>query len=328
MSQEEKKDEIFYNIFDSVFRAMLERMPQLMISLINEAFHTDYKPDDLKKQLKNEHKDITQGMDRITDSLLQIKDNYYHIECQKAYDKTMILRMFEYDAAIALQQAREQNQEDIFEINFPNSCVLYLTSKNSMKDGSELKVNFPDGHTHKYHVPFIRAQAYTKEEIFQKDLLVLLPYYILRYEKELRKPMDESRQQQLLLEYSSIEKHLRECTNPTTYSDLIDMMQRILDYEFQKNPELQERMRKVMSGEVLELYSERMIRQGKEEGIELGVLQGRAEAVNELVQSGIMDLERACEIIKISKEDYEKCEPLFQEKQQEEILPKRQVKKR
>lgn len=35
-------------IFDDVFRTMLEKMPQVMIPLINEVFHTDYRDEDLK----------------------------------------------------------------------------------------------------------------------------------------------------------------------------------------------------------------------------------------------------------------------------------------
>lgn len=42
-------------IFDDVFRTMIEKMPRLVIPLINEVFKTTY-PDDIKMiQWRNEH---------------------------------------------------------------------------------------------------------------------------------------------------------------------------------------------------------------------------------------------------------------------------------
>lgn len=42
-------------IFDDVFRTMLEKMPQLIIPLINEVFGTDYPGDIHIVQKRNEH---------------------------------------------------------------------------------------------------------------------------------------------------------------------------------------------------------------------------------------------------------------------------------
>lgn len=35
-------------VFDDVYRTMVQKMPELMIPLINEIFHTDY-PEDIEK---------------------------------------------------------------------------------------------------------------------------------------------------------------------------------------------------------------------------------------------------------------------------------------
>ena len=42
-------------VFDDVFRTMLERIPEIMIPLINEVFSTDYPENEPITQLKNEH---------------------------------------------------------------------------------------------------------------------------------------------------------------------------------------------------------------------------------------------------------------------------------
>ena len=94
-------------IFDDVFRTMLEKMPHLVIPLINEVFGTDY-PDDIPiVQKRNEHLTATGII--ITDSHLFIADKIYHIECQSTSDSTMVIRMIQYDFATALEYAEKEN---------------------------------------------------------------------------------------------------------------------------------------------------------------------------------------------------------------------------
>lgn len=69
-----------------------------------------------------------------------------------------------------------------------------------------------------------------------------------------------------------------------------------------------------MRGEVMELFSERMLRIGREKGFEeefeKGFEEGRkladVEIVDKLVDAGIMDLEAACSLLEFSLQDYEK----------------------
>ncbi|MBR6771751.1 MAG: hypothetical protein IKM28_11115 [Lachnospiraceae bacterium] len=44
-------------IFDDVFRTMVQKMPQLLIPLINEVFHTNYSEKEAFKQLRNEYEE-------------------------------------------------------------------------------------------------------------------------------------------------------------------------------------------------------------------------------------------------------------------------------
>lgn len=67
-------------IFDDVFRTMVERMPSLVIPVINEVFHTSYSKNEKIEQYRNEHQ--TKNGEKITDSYLGIRDKLYHIECQ------------------------------------------------------------------------------------------------------------------------------------------------------------------------------------------------------------------------------------------------------
>ena len=64
-------------IFDDVFRTMVQKMPQLLIPLINEVFHTDYSENESFKQLRNEYEE--DGGKIITDSIIIIRNKYYTI---------------------------------------------------------------------------------------------------------------------------------------------------------------------------------------------------------------------------------------------------------
>lgn len=71
-------------IFDDVFRTMVEKIPELVIPLLNEVFGTDYQENTSIIQMRNEHQ--TENGERITDSTLKIGNRIYHIECQSTRD--------------------------------------------------------------------------------------------------------------------------------------------------------------------------------------------------------------------------------------------------
>ena len=107
-------------IFDDVFRTMIEKMPELVIPLINEVFGTNYPADISIIQQRNEHQ--TEDGEIITDSNLCIGNLIYHIECQSTSDSTMIIRMVQYDFSIAMDHAEKQDGK--YYMEFPQSCVL------------------------------------------------------------------------------------------------------------------------------------------------------------------------------------------------------------
>lgn len=166
-------------IFDDVFRTMVEKMTYLLVPLINEVFHTSYPKDVKIVHLRNEHQ-LEDG-ELITDAKLLIGDKVYHIECQSTDDTTMAIRMFEYDFAIALESRRRVGRK--FYVEFPRSCVIYLRSTKNTPDVEEVELLLPDGQVCVYRVPTVKVERYTKDSIFEKNLLMLLPFYVMRYEE-------------------------------------------------------------------------------------------------------------------------------------------------
>ena len=151
-------------IFDDVYITMLAKMTMLIIPVVNEVFGTNYSLDEECVTLRNEH--ITRGGKIITDSLVRIKEKLYHIECQSTPDGTMVIRMFEYDFAVALEES--YHNKDFTEINFPVSAVVFLRKPSDMTDKLTLKVNFPQNKSIEYEVPVIKVQEYSLDELFNR----------------------------------------------------------------------------------------------------------------------------------------------------------------
>ncbi len=299
-----EKENKHNTIFDDVFRTMVQKMPQLLIPVINEVFHTNYTEKDYFNQLRNEHEE--QFGKVITDSIIRIGNKLYHIECQSTEDSTMVIRMIEYDFAIALEQALQDGKP--YEMNFPQSCVLYLRHDQSTPDVLELKVNLPDGESFIYKTPIIKVQEYTADVIFQKKLLFFLPYYIMRYEKQLPDICkDEQKLQVLLTEYENIriklESELYDEGKALLYTDLIRLIVEISDYII-KSEEARERIGDIMGGKVLELESERLLRVGKEAGLEVGRKEGSLKQLFDLVNKGLLSLEVAAKEAEMTEQEF------------------------
>ena len=265
-------------IFDDVFRTMLERMPSLIIPVINEVFQTSYSEDEKIEQYRNEHHTVSGEV--ITDSYLGIRDKFYHVECQSTQDSRMSIRMVEYDFMMALEQAQEK--EDYFELNFPHSCVLYLRHNKNTPAQLQVRVNMPDGGCVRYQVPAVKVQEYTRDEIFQKRLLFFLPYYIMRYEKELagigQKP---ERLQELAGEFEAIrgelDRLLLDEEKADLYLRLVELTKEISDYMLRREEAARKRIGDVMGGKVLELEVDRMLERGRQIGLEEGHRTGLEE---------------------------------------------------
>ena len=290
-------------VFDDVFRTMLERIPEIMIPLINEVFSTDYPDDEPITQLKNEH--FTKSGVSITDCVLGIREKHYHLECQSTPDRTIALRIIEHDMALALQNVKEvtlsEGSEHDYEMPFPHSCVLYLRHNSRTKDKAHVRILFQDGTSHTYRIPIIKAQEYSKDEIFEKNLLALLPYYFMRYEQSLPELCrDEETSRVLLEELIDIRTRLEQTVGEEKgliYAELISHIRKIDNHLFRKHAETRERMEAItMGGQVYETLTD--------QAIKLGAQQKLLTMIDNMVKTNVCSFEKACEVAEITPDEY------------------------
>ena len=269
-------------IFDDVFRTMIEKMPYLAVPLINEVFQTSYSENVPIVQLRNEHQQ--ENGEIITDSCLKIENKLYHIECQSVDDTTMAIRMIEYDFSIAVENAQKYGRK--YRMDFPKSCVLYLRSGKSTPDFLEIEMVLSDESVVLYRIPAIKLDTYTQDSIFEKNLLMLLPFYIMKYEKNIHEISKNPKLfDSLLNEYEEIrtrlEEELTESGKSDLYMNLNKLIVKIADYICRNVEIIRKGIGEVMGGKVLELESERLERKGEIKGEErLGIL------INRLIRDG------------------------------------------
>lgn len=251
--------------FDRTFRTMAEKMPELLIPLINEVFGTDYPLDEEVVQLRNEHQKDKDSI--TTDSFIRIRNTMYHIECQSVNDNTMAIRMFEYDAMIAIENAVAK-EKGIFKIFMPKSCVLYVRANETTPKNHQVVVVFPDGNEHTYQIPCIRCDEYSIEEIFTKKLLFFLPYYMARYQN--LKAADNRKIQLLLDEVQDISDRLsavaEDDQKKRLVMDLTKLIVQLSDYIFEKETTIKEGVENIMLNKPYMLESERLRKEGFTQG--------------------------------------------------------------
>ena len=252
------------HIYDNVFRSMEEHAPSVMIPLINEVFGTNYAADEPVTRLGDKQHVLDMALE--TDACLKIQQKLYHCECESNPDNSIIaIRMFQYDLAVALEHKHREN--GVYVITFPHSTVLYLRHGKNTKNTETVIVRMPDGREIDYIIPIVKCQEYTKDDIFNKKLYVMLPYYILRYEKYLAQYEEKEEKRQLLIEeYQDICQRLENSLareNREAYAEIHKLIMQVLDYVLNIYTETKKGVSHVMGGKAMESYKSQLLREGQ-----------------------------------------------------------------
>ena len=201
------------NIYDGAFRTILNDCRKLIIPVINEIFSEHYTGEEEIRFFPNEHfldQQDAADKERITDTNFQIigiTAKKYHLECESSLpDGRITIRLFEYDAQIALDEG--EVTEETLTVTFPNTAVMYLRAYKKTPDKMKYVIVTPGG-TVQYDVPIMKVQSYSLDEIFEKRLLMLIPFYIFSHEKSFSEyNNNEQKLEELKAEYRIILERL------------------------------------------------------------------------------------------------------------------------
>ena len=280
--------------YDDAFRTLLNDCSELIIAVVNEVFGEHYTGKEKIIFSVNEHffnKNVDNVKKVITDSSFVIiatngVQKRYHIECQSTADDSMLVRIFEYDAQIALDSGNIA--DNVLTVTFPNSAVIFLRHTGKTPNEMLIRMITPGGMT-EYLIPVVKVQKYSLEEIFSKRLLFFIPFYIFSHESDLPKyNSDEVKLQKLCEEYSYIRIKLDDLqkageVSEFTKSAVCAMTNHVLALIARKYQRVQKGVGNVMRGKIID-YEAKTIRnkaiaEGRAEGRAEGKVEGIAETM-------------------------------------------------
>lgn len=282
------------NIYDGAFRTILNDCRQMIIPVINEVFKEDYTGNEIIEFHPNEHfieQQDAANQERITDTNFIIygkKKKKYHLECESSLpDGRMTIRLFEYDAQIALDEGEVINET--LTVTFPNTAVLYLRTYKKTPDKMRYVIKTPGG-TVEYDVPIMKVQEYSLDDIFSKYLLLLIPFYIFSHEKDFKVyNSNEQRLEELKAEYRNILERLDKLEQEGTIGafdkrTIIELSSDVIKEIAQKYENVQKGVGDIMGGALLETEARIILNRGKDEA--------KKETAIRMLQDGELSTEK------------------------------------
>ena len=263
------------NIYDGAFRTILNDCRKLIIPVINEIFKEHYTGEEEIRFFPNEHfldQQDAADKERITDTNFQIIGRIvkkYHLECESSLpDGKITIRLFEYDAQIALDEG--EVTEETLTVTFPNTAVMYLRSYKKTPDKMKYVIVTPGG-TVQYDVPIMKVQSYSLDEIFEKRLLMLIPFYIFSHEKSFSEyNNNEQKLEELKAEYRIILERLDDLENQGIIGafdkrTIIELSSDVIQEIARKYENVQKGIGAMMRGPLIQTEARTILNESKKE---------------------------------------------------------------
>ena len=282
--------------YDDVFRTMITDSSMLAACLVNEMFSEHISLGAKYEKYQNEVF-LAGNRKRTTDSHVKFEGDkyFYHMECESmAGGAAILIRLFEYDAALAL--SHHTIEGNTLHVTFPRTGVLYLRATKNTPDVMQMVVEAESSeHPLVVDVPVMKVSSYSLEEVINRKLWFLFPFLIFNYEKGLMSKVAErkAKAENLALEYIRVVvKELDDlCSSEEmdsfTRSMMVEMIHKavtgIASNAASKSERILEGVEEYMGGHVLDYEAKRILNRGIEQGIEQGEEKGREEMVKALI---------------------------------------------
>ena len=299
------------NIYDGAFRTILNDCRKLIIPVINEIFDEHYTGEEEIRFFPNEHfldqQDVA-DKERITDTNFQIigiTAKKYHLECESSLpDGRITIRLFEYDAQIALDEG--EVTEETLTVTFPNTAVMYLRAYKKTPDKMKYVIITPGG-TVQYDVPIMKVQSYSLDEIFEKRLLMLIPFYIFSHEKSFSEyNNNEQKLEELKAEYRIILERLDDLEKQGIIGafdkrTIIELSSDVIREIARKYENVQKGIGAMMRGPLIQTEARTILNRG----ISQGISETKKETALRMLKMGKLTVEEIAEYSALSVAEVE-----------------------
>lgn len=179
-------------------------------------------------------------------------------------------------------------------VEIPHSAILFLRCNASTPDKMEIEMKTPGG-TACFDVLVMKAQRYGIDEIFEKNLLFLIPFYIFSHgSRFMEYNKDKGKLEILKGEYL----HIRDCLDDllrlgkiTAYTRkiIMEMSEKVVENLAQKYENVRQGVKSVMGGQVLEHGAKTILREGwklgRKKGEDFGIEKGKQEQAKQTARN-------------------------------------------
>ena len=239
----------------------------------------------------------------------------------------MVLRFFEYDSQIALDDATIEKivgddggkkSDGVLTVTFPHSAVLYLRSNKNTGDVMTIRFVTPGGEV-KYDIPIIRMQSYSLEDIWEKEIYLLIPFYIFTHEANFPKyNEDETALKRLIEEFAYIRQRLNELAEYGKITEfenrtIVELSKKVIDNIARKYKKISRGVDKIMGGQVIETEAKRILNNGILIGKENGRSEGEQNKLKDLIKKKLAKDKSIAQIADEIEETEEKVLELIEQ---------------
>lgn len=185
-------------IFDSALKKLMHLSWPAIISFINGLFGTDF-PLDCEVRYPSTEQILVNLGKQFTDIIVCVVHNgeeyYLIIEAQIQNDGTMMTRVFSYAYQFALLHRTKTG--NITKLKLVPATVIYFYPNSKTPESEIMRIENEKGETLDYTVNSLRLLDFTPEQLFERNLELLLPFMLLRLRAEITSA-ETSKQRKLL----------------------------------------------------------------------------------------------------------------------------------
>ena len=247
-----KNSNIVSTPYDDVFRTLLNDCRRLIIPVINEIFHEDFSGDE---------------------EIVFMPETHFLNQQDGGEEKRVTDTSFKIVG-------------DTLKVEIPHSAILFLRCDTSTPDQMRIEMRTPGG-TVRFDVLVMKSQRYGIDEIFEKNLLFLIPFYIFSHESRfVEYNKDKGKLESLKAEYIDIRNrldNLLESGQISAYTRkiIMEMSNKVVENLARKYENVREGVKSIMGGRVLEHEAKTILREGWRQGHKEGHEEGRKEGRKE-----------------------------------------------
>ncbi|MHC6204605.1 hypothetical protein ACYULU_15600 [Breznakiellaceae bacterium SP9] len=210
MADKDEQTRETQKLFDLMFKFLLkEASPGAIVHFINGLFGKDYPQDASVTFAATESVEIqpaqspklTKKLGPIqSDMILVLNGDAFLLEAQIDDDETIALRAFQYGFAYARQTKTISKDKALITLLMPDTRIIYWETYGKTPDKVTLRLVFPDRSEHDYEIETFKMLNQSLETLEERKMLLLLPFCLLKFRKEVKKRSTTKEKRQQLAE--------------------------------------------------------------------------------------------------------------------------------